>query len=334
MTTATPRRIAPTARLILPATADRDTWLAARRHHIGSSDVARILGIYPSPLRVWYDKRGQLPDVDNEQKLWGRKLEHDIADEWTRRNRSVTTRVGLVENVDNPLLACTLDRRVVECPAEPGRRNACALEVKLTSVFRASRWRRQIPDDVLAQVLHQCRVTGYDHMHVAALIGTYDYRQFTVWREREAEVFDFVAAEVDAFAAAHMPADTAPAPPGSDDVDLWDEVYPARTGVVHLSAEQTVEALEARDRYETAHAELADPTGRKREAKSDLLALTGDGEVVVAGDDLLWTYLEVAGAPKVDLDRLSEQFPDAYAACVKPTSHRTLQIAGRRRRKG
>lgn len=333
MTTAATRRITPTGRLLLPADADRDTWLALRRNHIGSSDVSRILGIYPSPLRVWYDKRGELPDTDDDRKLFGRKLERPIAEEWTRRNKTVTTRVGLVENVEQPILSCTLDRRVTVCPADPNLRNRCALEVKLTSVFRADRWRRQVPDDVLAQVLHQCRVTGYDHMHIAALIGTYDYRQFTVRVDAERDVYDYVAAEVDAFAAAHMPATTMPAPPSTDDVDLYDEVYPDRSGVVRLTAEQTIAAIEARENYLDAHEALAEPNARKKQAKADLLALSGDAEIVVAGEDLLWTYAEVPGAPKVDLDRLAEQHPQAYAACVTPSSHRTLRIPGRRARR-
>ena len=39
------RRVTPTGRLILPATADRADWLTARRSGIGSSDVPAILGL-------------------------------------------------------------------------------------------------------------------------------------------------------------------------------------------------------------------------------------------------------------------------------------------------
>jgi hypothetical protein len=110
----------PTGRLILPADADRDAWLTARRGGLGSSDIAAILGIsrYGNALSVWHDKTGGLPleSDDSEPALWGRHRGDGIAREWARRNRSVVRRVGLVANIDRPWQMCTLDRRVLECP--------------------------------------------------------------------------------------------------------------------------------------------------------------------------------------------------------------------------
>lgn len=325
----TARRISPTGRLVLPADADRDTWLAARRKGIGSSDVPRILGMYPSPLRVWYDKRGELPDTDDEPKLWGRKLEAPVAEEWTRRNRSVVRRVGLVAHVDEPWRIATLDRRVAQCPLDPTTRDGCGLEVKVRNVYGASKWLRNVPDDVLAQTLHQARVTGYSHIHVAVLIGNSDYRQTVVHVDRERETYEFVAAEVDAFHERHMVLGERPA--GSDDADLWDELYAARSGIVDLDLDAAVEALEAKADYVAAASDESAAKARKKSAKSRLVGLLGDGELAVAGGELVFSYLEQAGAPKVDLQQLAERWPDAYAACVTPSSHRTINVGARGR---
>jgi predicted phage-related endonuclease len=50
-----------TAKVVLPAEASREEWLAARRLGIGGSDIGALLGASPwsTPLDVWADKTGQ-----------------------------------------------------------------------------------------------------------------------------------------------------------------------------------------------------------------------------------------------------------------------------------
>src|ERR1700759_1282691 len=155
MSAPTARRITPTAVRMLPADADRATWLAERRNGIGSSDVAAILGVsdYNTAVHVWHDKRGTLVDDAGEAALWGHLLEEPVAREWARRHRSVVQRVGLVAHVDEPWRRATLDRQVLECPMDRTVRTRCALEVKCRSAFKANRWKSDVPDDVLAQTV-------------------------------------------------------------------------------------------------------------------------------------------------------------------------------------
>ncbi len=133
------RRVTPTAYRVLPADADRDTWLTARRDGIGSSDVPPILGVsdYTTAVHVYRDKRGELVDDAGEAALWGHLLEEPVAREWARRQRSVIQRVGLVARVDEPWMRATLDRQVLECPMDRSVRTRCALEVKCRSAFKA-----------------------------------------------------------------------------------------------------------------------------------------------------------------------------------------------------
>jgi len=190
------RRVTPTAYRVLPADASERDWLDARRRGIGSSDVAAVVGVADrrTALHVWFDKRGQLPDDDaGEPALWGKLHEDTVAREWARRNRSTVRRVGLVAHVDDNWMMTTLDRQVGVCPLsrKPGENPeagySCALEVKTRNAFVAGKWRREIPDDVLAQVVWQMAVTGYKHIHVACLIGGNDYRQYVIRRDVELE---------------------------------------------------------------------------------------------------------------------------------------------------
>lgn len=63
----------------------REDWLEQRRHTIGGSDAAGIIGLskWSSPVSVWADKTGRLPDKpDTEAMRLGRDLESYVARRW------------------------------------------------------------------------------------------------------------------------------------------------------------------------------------------------------------------------------------------------------------
>jgi putative phage-type endonuclease len=327
----TGRRITPTGRLILPATAARAAWLEARRSGIGSSDMAAILGLskYGNELTVFHDKRGNLPleSDDSEPALWGRSLEDNVAREWTRRNRSVTRRVGLVANVDRPWQMCTLDRRVVECPLPERGHEKCALEIKCRSAFKAPMWRKGTPDDVMAQVIHQGDATGYDHLHVAVLVGGNDYRQFTIHMSEHQQLrLDLRAAAEDLWVN-HVLANRPPVLNGSEDpgplLDLYQRLHPDREGAVRL--DRDTDAQDALHEYVTAAAAERDAKRAKEVAKAKLIGALGDARVALAGDRLLYS-MEPRSKQWTDVRRLAEEYPEAYAECVEDRGHDQLTI--------
>jgi len=323
------RRVTPTGRLILPASADRDAWLTARRGGLGSSDIAAILGIsrYGNALSVWHDKTGGLPleSDDSEPALWGRLLEENVAREWARRNRSVVHRVGLVANVTRPWQMCTLDRRVLECPLAT-ERERCAVEVKCRDKMKAGQWRRGTPDDVLAQVLHQIDVCGYDHLHVATLIGGNDYRQFTVWRkDYEDLIGDLrVAGSV---MWEHVTTRRPPTLVGTEEpgplLDLYERLHPERDGAVEIARDG--DAQDHLAEYIAAGAAESAAKKRKEREKAALLGVLGDAEVALRGDAVAFSYDETS-REHCDVKRLAERWPDAYADCVEDRVSRRLNI--------
>lgn len=328
------RKVTPTAVRILPADADRDVWLAERRRGIGSSDVAAILGVaeHRTALHVWHDKRGRLPDTDaGEAALWGQLHEDTVAREWARRNRTVATRIGLVANLDRPWARTTLDRRVQLCPLhkDPDRRPACALEVKTRNAFVAGKWRRETPDDVTAQCVWHLAVTGYEHIHVACLIGGNDYRQYVVRRDDELER-DIVAA-VEAFWTVNVLGGKRPAVDveayADDLVDLDNRLHPDRAGSVRLGGARIFELVRTYEEHrllEARHERL------KKAAKAQMVAELDGAEVACADEGReapVWTYLEQRQRPGVDLARMAERYPQAYAECVTEKTGRVLGIA-------
>jgi putative phage-type endonuclease len=327
------RRATPAARLVQVDMTNRQAWLQARRHGVGSSDVAQILGIWPSPRRVFYEKQGELPAEDDEgtepravRMRMGRRLEAAVAAEWTQRNMSVTRRIGLVAHAAEPWRMCTLDRRVAECPID-GARNACLLECKTTEVWSGKRWRREIPDDTLGQVAHQIYVTGYAHAHVAVQVGLFDYRHFTIHRSDIQDVFEYVAAEVAAFHDNHL---ITGIPPADLDAELDAMMHPDRAGSVELSPADALVAAEALAAYTEARADEADGKARKDVAKSQLLRLLGPHLVATVDGEEIYKLNEVE-RDNCDLDLLADRFAEAYRMCVHKKSHHAIDVGAWRR---
>ncbi|MEU2510511.1 YqaJ viral recombinase family protein [Streptomyces syringium] len=324
------RRVTPTGRLILSADADREVWLAARRNGLGSSDIAAVLGIsrYGNALSVYHDKTGGLPleSDDSEPALWGRLLEDNVAREWARRNRSVVRRVGLVANVDRPWQMCTLDRRVLECPLADTRER-CAVEVKCRDKMKAPAWRAGVPDDVLAQTLWQADVCGYDHMHVATLIGGNDYRQFVIRvADHEQLVSDLRAAGARAWE--QIVTSRPPVLPADADpdvlLDLYERLHPVREGEP-VAIDRDGDAQDSLSEYIEAGAAEAAARKRKNHAKAQLIATLGDADLALLGGRTAYSYDE-SSRQYCDVKRLAERWPEAYADCVEDRPARRLNI--------
>lgn len=319
----TGRRVTPTAVRVLPYDADRDVWLDARKLGIGSSDVAAILGVadHATAVHVYHDKRGELVDDAGEPALWGRLLEDPVAREWARRMKSVPQRVGLVAHVDEPWRMATLDRQILECPMDRSVRTRCALEVKCRSAFKAHRWRSDVPDDVLAQTVWQMSVTGYDHIHVAVLIGGNEFKQTVVRRDEELE--SFVLGEVRRFRDEHLLAGVEP-PWDLTKADALIQMdalmHPERVGEIDLDGIGEVMEYAQRSRAK------GDAEKALKESRAALTRLAEGRATVLFGGELAYEMAPVTRATP-DLDRLAEHWPEAYADCVTDKTHYQIRLA-------
>lgn len=320
MTTTTGELITPTGRLVLPPNADRAQWLEYRRWRedvpggfcIGSSEVPSLLDLdgVDTPAHIYRLKRGMYKRPPTEPMIWGSLLESAVAAEWTRRNRCVTDEIGLVSRDGTPHHQCTIDRRVRECPIKPEMRDNCGCEIKVVGYSSAQRWGRDLPDRILAQVLHQLWVTGFDHMHVACLIGGNMMRQMTVYREREQDLIDYIVVEVDAFRDRYLLPGVEPAWDTSRKaaqlIEMDSLSHPDRVGEIGLD--------EIGDLLSYAEAAAAEGAARKRKERA-LAALRqhadGHETVTFSGDRAYWFGTQRRS--KVDLERLAEKYPDAYA---------------------
>ncbi len=325
--TGAPRRSAPTAYRVLAADAPRQMWLARRRQGIGSSDVPAILGVDPygrGPRHVYWDKVGEglAEEEADEAALWGRILEDPVAREWARRNRTTTQRVGIVANEHQGWMICTLDRRVGECPTEVHRSGGrCALEVKTRSAWLAGRWRQGIPDDVHAQLVWQMLVTGYDHMHLAVLIGGQDYRQYTI--AADGELAAMVLRPVSGFWHGRVVPRAVPPPDARPDreIELEERLYPDRQDAIPITAD----ALSALVAYRRLGDQITSLKVARDVAKKVMITELAGHQAATLDGETAYVYGQV-NRRSVDLDRLAEMWPDAYRDTVADKTGHALQV--------
>lgn len=328
----TGRLVTPTATLVLPASAPHEAWLEARRYRaevpggfcIGSSDVPSILDLpyVDTPSHVYHAKVNSLEKEPTEVMDWGRILEEPIAAEWCRRNRTAVRRIGLVSNVAQPWNQSSIDRKVTVCPL--GIPDGCGCEVKNIGAFaRASRWREELPDRIMAQVIHNLIVTGWHHMHVVANVGGNKMIQATVFAEREQKLMAYILAEVNRFRTDHLLPRVPPPWTAEDKADkllaLDKALHPVRTG--ELSVQEIGEVME--------YAELSARAGaldRKLKAAKARLAHAADGaEVVLFSGRPAYSYRKDPYT-WTDLSALKERWPDAYDAVVHHKTKNVLVI--------
>jgi predicted phage-related endonuclease len=316
--------------------ADRQLWLEARRwrrpqhltmeqvrgmdkmqferhgYRIGSSDVPSILDVpgVDTPAHVYRDKVMGVSTKPNEAMEWGHLLEDSIAAEWCRRNRAVIDEIGLIARQDAPWHQSTIDRRVRECPTVKGMKDRCGCEVKNVGFQSASRWHADLPDRIVAQIVHQLYVTGYDHMHYAALVGGNQLKQGIVWADRETKLTEYVIGEVNRFREKHLLAGVEPEWNVTDKaakmVALDMATHPEKVGELDVADVGWV--ME----YAEAAAEESAAKRRKEQAKAKLAQMADGAQFVKFSGELAYRYGPQTRS-KVNLDRLAEKYPQAYA---------------------
>lgn len=190
--------------------ADNDGWLEARKHGIGGSDVAAVMGISPwkSPLEVWLEKTGRAdaPDLsDKESVAMGTELESVVLDMYRRRHPDhAAQRVNaILTSTVRPWAQASLDGIVKDPELGWG-----VLEIKTGS--KESEWADGVPLHYLTQVTHYLSVTGYAFADVAALIGDFGlhYHEYRVMRDEED--LRAVVERVDEFWADYVEKDAMP----------------------------------------------------------------------------------------------------------------------------
>ncbi|MFE7461774.1 YqaJ viral recombinase family nuclease [Nocardiopsis terrae] len=189
----------PEAEVICTAPDGSKAWHDARRQGIGGSDVAAVLGFVPkysSPLKVFLEKRGELPKQHRSASLeeaadFGRLMEPIIREQWAKRTgHQFVLAPGTLARPDAPWMRVNLDGVAIEGEGRYG-----VLECKNRSEYQLGDWEGGIPDPVAVQAMWGMAVTGYGFAHVAAVIGGNKFRTWRIERDEDAigDLIDLMA---------------------------------------------------------------------------------------------------------------------------------------------
>ncbi len=145
----------------------RKEWLAERRKSLGGSDMGAVLGMndYTSPVAVWMDKTGRLPE--KEQTEWmrlGTDLEDYVAQRFCEASGLKVVKDNYTwRNSKYPHLHMNPDRRIVGQKA--------GFEAKIVSQLNEKKYRGgDFPDSYYAQVVTYLCVSEFDRWYLGALI--------------------------------------------------------------------------------------------------------------------------------------------------------------------
>lgn len=189
----------------------REEWLELRRHSIGGSDAAAIIGLskWASPYTVWADKTGRLPDKpDTEAMRQGRDLEEYVAQRFSEATGKRVKRCNaILYNPAYPHSHADVDRMIVG-------ENA-GLECKTTSTLDVKQFRGvEFPEKYYAQCVHYMAITGADRWYLAVLVLGKEFHVYTLERD-ESEIRALMDAET-AFWEQYVETDTPPAADGAE----------------------------------------------------------------------------------------------------------------------
>ena len=139
-----------------------DKWREGRKHSIGASDAAAVMGISPwkTEAQLWDEKaNGKMLDFHNADTVRGHRSENHILELYgieTGRKIFSGERIMLMSN-HNPFMSCTLDGIDFN-----DKNNPIIIEVKSVK-FSHGEWSDdKIPDYYFTQLLHQLAVTGWN----------------------------------------------------------------------------------------------------------------------------------------------------------------------------
>lgn len=254
-----------------------------RRNHIGSSDMAAILGLDPfkTAYDLWLDKTGRVTDIEETPAMYaGKRFEDGVLDfaqdklgALSRNQRRVLEGTPLAANID----------AVLDAAQEP-------VEAKTVGLFGPVRdwWgddgTDQVPDRVIIQthVEMLCLESKPSVCHVPAFIGGRGFAMFHV--PRNEQICDVIVRRAVEFWQQNVQGDT---PPDGSAASLQIVKLLKREPkkIVNVAPELVKAWLEAKEIE-------SDAKKAKEAAEAQVLAALSDGEAGLCGELGAITYYE------------------------------------------
>jgi putative phage-type endonuclease len=317
------------ARVVLPASASREEWLAARRNAIGGSEISAVMGInpYATPFHVFRAKADGWfePEFEtNEAIEWGHRLEQAVIDKAVDElGLGYVARPGgqIWANPKVPYIQVTPDAFVTK------RRSWSALGlIEAKTAGDDEGWTGgSAPLHYQIQLQVQLGVMGLKRGWLACFELGQARNFYLVETEFDAEWFAEAAHLAERFWIEHVQEGVAP---------MHDFSHPRtekllrelRPKVHRQSIEFDDEALEWISDYNDAKEQLKVAEARMNEAKNWLIFHMGDAGAAYIGEEKVASYPEVSSS-RINAELLRERYPEIAKEVTVTSTHRRFTVA-------
>lgn len=292
-----------------------EEWLEQRKHGVGGSEVAAIMGLSPwkTATQLWLEKTGRIEPADLSGKPYvefGNIMEPVIGD-WYREqypDRTVRRVNAICKSLKRPWAQASLDYEVKDGLVWG------VLEIKTART--ATDWQEGVPAYYLTQIMHYMQVTNRPFADVAVFFrDTCEFKCFRVDYDQEDGAA--VQAAVDDFWLNYVIPKVMPQVVGtSGEAAALTEYYGKGDGefkqLFDSDVDEAIAAYQdAAEREKQAHAE-------KTEAATKLIAAIGDAKGIITDvAKVTWVRSE---REVLDQKALKEHEPEVYAKYSKTES--------------
>lgn len=303
--------------ILRPAT--REEWLELRKHGIGSSEVAAILGLSPwcTPYQLWMIKKGLAePKEETFAMRAGLYLEDAVSRFFSDATGHTIIKASgsnwIAIDPERPYLRVSPDRTYWLCDAKHNRTGKGICECKTTQLKVDADC---LPPHWLCQLQYQLGVTGLQHGALAWLSQGRDFGYREV--DFDPAYFEWMATEVTNFWHRFIEGNEVP-----DVTDVADVLLrnPRHTdGKVLVADDEMLDAVKTINRIKPRISTL---DSRKKDAEAAIKKRMGDAEVLMPkeGGKPLATWRTGKDRVSFNSKRFALDHPDLYEAykVVKP----------------
>lgn len=315
---------APVAHGGLPDMTITDKQRLERVKHLGSSDVAAVLGLSPwmTPYDLWLEKTGKV-DLSDDTKVWmeeGNRLEDVVIDYAAGRLGKLTKR-GTERRAKGLPVMVHIDAIRMN-PREP-------VEAKTSGILGPviGEWGDDGTDHVPPYYYAQCMahlltMPEADCCHLAALLGGIGYRLYRV--DRIPWEIEELAERLDHFWTKHVKADVPP-PDSLPTLDFVRHRHRDEQKVVNVSPSLIQRWRDAKDIEKNIKKQATAASEQRKLIEAELFAVMGDAGIGDAGQ-YGKACVRSHQRASVDTDKLRAEHPEIAAKVEKVTTVRSLRF--------
>jgi len=295
--------------------------LEKRKHGIGGSDVAAILGLnkYATAVDIYLEKTTDYKrpiDPDNPNIWWGNENEPAIIKRFILDYPQKFTQPDTIYDKDYPFLFANVDALLED---------GSVLEAKNVGDTMKHKWGMQftneVPREYLLQTLHYATIVNAPTSYIAAYFGGSDHRIYK--QERNPAVEKMVRDELVSFWENNVLKGVVPeAKSYEDQRKIWTKALEKSRIIASESIEEKIA------RYESLKKQIDEFEAEQEALKKDICGFIGENEEVASTNGHVLATWKNRAQNNFDTKRFKVEHDDLYEQYMRRGTTRVFLTKG------